>query len=52
VIETAFLGGREEPVIDTAEADFSQLGIQMRGYHDFGVAKQEYRGGCKFKGEA
>ena len=52
VIETAFLGGRETPVIETADADFDQLGIQMRGYHDFGVAKQEYRGGCKFKGEA
>jgi hypothetical protein len=52
VIETAFLGGREEPVVETADADFDQLGIQMRGYHDFGVAKQEYRGGCKFKGEA
>ncbi|RPI81295.1 MAG: hypothetical protein EHM42_10860 [Planctomycetaceae bacterium] len=51
VIETAFLGGRQEPVIDTAEPDFNQLGIQMRGYHDFGVALQEYRGGCKFKGE-
>ena len=52
VIETAFLGGREEPVVETADADFDQLGIQMRGYHDFGVAKQEYRGGIKLKGEA
>jgi len=24
----------------------------MRAYHDFGVTKQEYRGGAKFKGEA
>lgn len=52
VIETAFLGGREEPIVEVGEADFSQLGIAIRGYHDFGVAKQEYRGGCKFKGEA
>lgn len=52
VIETAFLGGREEPVVETAEADFNALGIQMRGYHDFGVNLQEYRGGCKFKGAA
>lgn len=52
VIETAFLGGREQPVVETADADFDQLGIQMRGYHDFGVNLQEYRGGCKFKGEA
>ena len=28
------------------------LGIQMRGYHDFGVSKQEYRAGVKMKGEA
>ena len=28
------------------------LGIQMRGYHDFGVALQEPRGGVKSKGEA
>jgi hypothetical protein len=24
----------------------------MRGYHDFGVSLQEYRGGLKLKGEA
>ncbi len=29
------------PTIETAEADFNVLGIQMRGYHDFGVAKQD-----------
>lgn len=47
VIETAFLNGQEAPVIETADADFSVLGIQMRGYHDFGVALQEPRGGVK-----
>ncbi len=52
VIEVAFLNGRESPTIETAEADFSVLGIQMRGYHDFGVAKQDPRGGVKMKGEA
>ena len=35
-----------------AEADFNVLGIQMRGYFDFGVAKQDYRAGCKSKGAA
>jgi hypothetical protein len=35
----------------TAEADFHQLGIQMRGYHDFGVELQDPRGGVKSKGE-
>jgi len=35
-----------------AEADFNVLGIQMRGYHDFGCALQDPRGGVKMKGEA
>lgn len=52
VIEVAFLNGVEEPTVESAELDFSTLGIQMRGYFDFGVAKQEYRGGVKSKGAA
>jgi len=43
VIEVAFLNGQESPTIETAEADFNVLGIQMRGYHDFGVALQDPR---------
>ncbi len=50
VIEVAFLNGRTMPVVESAEADFNTLGIQFRGYHDFGVALQEYRGGVKFAG--
>lgn len=52
VIEVAFLNGQESPTIETADADFNQLGVQMRGYHDFGVALQDPRGGVKVKGEA
>jgi hypothetical protein len=52
VIEACFLNGQESPTIETAEADFNTLGIQMRGYFDFGVAMQEYRGGVKSKGAA
>lgn len=52
VIEVAFLNGQEAPIIETADADFNVLGVQMRGYHDFGVALQDYRGGVKAKGEA
>lgn len=52
VIETCFLNGQEMPTIETAELDFDRLGIALRAYHDFGVAKQEPRGGYKFKGEA
>lgn len=47
----AFLNGQESPMIETAEVDFQVLGVQMRGYHDFGVALQEPRGGVKSKGE-
>ncbi len=52
VIEVAFLNGQESPTIETAEADFNVLGVQMRGYHDFGVNLQDPRGGTKSKGEA
>ncbi len=52
VIEVAFLNGREQPTVESADADFNILGIQVRGYHDFGVALQDFRGGVKFKGEA
>ena len=32
------------PTVESADADFNVLGVQMRGYHDFGVALQEPRG--------
>ncbi|MFO0903708.1 MAG: hypothetical protein U0939_11950 [Pirellulales bacterium] len=32
VIEVAFLNGQESPTIETAEADFNVLGVQMRGF--------------------
>lgn len=52
VIETTFLNGQESPTIESAAADFDELGVQMRGYHDFGVAKQDPRAGVKSKGAA
>lgn len=51
-IETVFLNGQRAPTVETADADFNTLGVQMRGYHDFGVSKQDYRGGVKSKGAA
>jgi hypothetical protein len=51
-IQVAFLNGRETPVVESADADFNTLGIQMRGYFDFGVAKTEYRAGVMSKGAA
>jgi len=50
VIETVFLNGRETPIVESADADFDTLGIQIRGYHDFGVALQEPRGGVRSAG--
>lgn len=41
LVDVAFLGGRQEPVIETANADFNQLGIQMRCYFDYGASKGE-----------
>lgn len=45
VVVIAALNGRVEPIVDTAEADFNTLGVQMRGYNDVGVDSFEYRGG-------
>jgi hypothetical protein len=45
VIAIAALNGRVEPTVETADADFNVLGVQMRGYSDVGVNLQEYRGG-------
>lgn len=52
VIAIAALFGQIEPTVDTAEADFNVLGVQMRGYSDVGVSDQEYRGGVYADGGA
>lgn len=52
VIEIAALNGRVEPVVETADADFNVLGVQMRGYSDVGVSLQEYRAGVRADGNA
>jgi hypothetical protein len=51
LIETCFLNGVEQPTVEQAEADFSLLGIQMRGFFDFGVAFVEGRAGAKSAGQ-
>jgi len=51
-IEVAFLNGVDRPTVEKTDADFNTLGIQFRGYIDFGVREQDYRGAAKFKGEA
>lgn len=52
VVDVCFLNGREIPTVEMSDADFSTLGMRMRGYHDFGVALQEYRAGVARKGTA
>lgn len=49
-IEVCFLNGVQQPTVEQADLDFSVLGIQMRGYFDFGVAMVEPRGGVKMAG--
>jgi phage major head subunit gpT-like protein len=49
VMEVAFLNGVQSPIVETAEADFNVLGVQMRGYFDFGCAKAEDKAGVKME---
>ena len=37
LVDVAFLNGVQTPTVETASADFSQLGIQMRCYYDYGA---------------
>lgn len=46
----SFLNGMMSPTVESADADFDQLGIQFRGYHDFGCDQAEYLAGVKSKG--
>lgn len=43
LVDVAFLNGVQAPVIETANADFSQLGIEMRCYFDYGAAAGEVK---------
>lgn len=52
VIEIIYLRGRRTPYIESEESSFNTLGMQWRGYFDFGVALQEKRAGVKVKGQA
>jgi hypothetical protein len=50
LMEAAFLNGREEPFVETADADFNTLGVQMRCYYDYGTAFAEWRAGIRSTG--
>lgn len=51
-IEAGFLNGMQMPTVESVDMDADRLGLVVRGYYDFGCAKQEYRGSYRFKGEA
>jgi len=51
-IVTSFLNGQQSPTVESADADFNVLGVQFRGYHDFGCDQSEYMAGIKSKGAA
>lgn len=51
-MEVAYLRGRRVPVIESGETSFNTLGMQWRGYFDFGVAMQDPRAAVKSKGTA
>ena len=46
----AYLNGIENPTIEQADADFNTLGIQFRGYLDFGVCQIDKAGAVKSTG--
>ena len=51
-VVVSFLNGQRSPTVESADADFNTLGIQLRGYHDFGCSQSEYLAGIKSKGAA
>lgn len=38
----SYLNGQDQPTVESSEADFDTLGVQFRGFHDFGVDFAEY----------
>ncbi len=46
-----YLQGKQFPTIETQDSDFDTLGVQFRGYHDFGVAWADWHGGMKSTGD-
>ena len=43
LVDVAFLNGNQAPVVETANADFHQLGIEMRCYFDYGASAGELK---------
>lgn len=51
-LEVIFLDGRQTPIVEAGELDFTHLGMAYRGYFDFGCAFGDHRGAAKSKGKA
>lgn len=43
LVDVAFLNGVQTPTVETANADFTQLGISMRCYYDYGASAGELK---------
>lgn len=50
IMDAAFLHGNQTPFVETAEADFERLGIQMRTWYDYGISFGDWRAGVKSAG--
>jgi hypothetical protein len=50
-VEVVFLNGKQVPTVEKSDMVFNRLGIEFRGYLDFGVKEQDYRGALKMAGQ-
>lgn len=51
-VTVGFLNGQQTPTIEIEDANFDELGISMRVYHDFGVALGDEKAAYKATGAA
>lgn len=52
-VVVSFLNGMIAPTVESADlAEFDELSVQFRGYHDFGCDQAEYLCGVKSKGSS
>lgn len=49
-MEIAYLQGKRQPTIESADTDFETLGMQFRGFWDFGIGMQDFRAAAKSAG--
>lgn len=52
IVQVGYLNGQRMPIFESGLAEFDTLGMQWRGYYDFGAALFEFRAGVKSKGGA